>query len=90
MSRANGQLVHGVMSWRLPFLDSTAATPASLFLAQEVNHPLGLKWKLSKLELDKDARSMEEFWDTTLIIGGRHTPRLLADTMQEEDEQSFV
>ena len=46
--------------------ESTAATPASLFLGRELNHPLGLKWKLSELELDKDARSMEEFWETAL------------------------
>ena len=46
--------------------ESTAVTPASLFLGRELNHPLGLKWKLSELELDKDARSMEEFWETAL------------------------
>ncbi|PNF33517.1 hypothetical protein B7P43_G18391 [Cryptotermes secundus] len=46
--------------------ESTAATPASLFLGRELNHPLGLKWKLSELDLDKDARSREEFWETAL------------------------
>lgn len=46
--------------------ESSAATPASLFLGRELNHPLGLKWKLSELELDKDAKSMEEFWEMAL------------------------
>jgi hypothetical protein len=45
---------------------STAATPASLFLGMELNHPLGIKWKLFELELDKNAKSMEEFWETAL------------------------
>jgi hypothetical protein len=31
-----------------------------------LNHPLGLKWKLFELELDKDAKSMEEYWETAL------------------------
>jgi hypothetical protein len=26
-----------------------------------LNHPLGLKWKLFELELDEDAKSIEEF-----------------------------
>jgi hypothetical protein len=42
--------------------ESTAATPASLFLGRELNHPLGLKWKLCELELNKDTNSIEEFW----------------------------
>ncbi|PNF19821.1 hypothetical protein B7P43_G14056 [Cryptotermes secundus] len=46
--------------------ESSAATPGSLFLGRELNHPLGLKWKLSELDLDKDARSREEFWETAL------------------------
>jgi hypothetical protein len=41
-------------------------TPASLFLGRDLNHPLGLKWKLLELELDKDAKSMEQFWETAL------------------------
>jgi hypothetical protein len=40
--------------------------PASLFLGREVNHPMGLKWKLSDLELSQDARSMEEYWEMAL------------------------
>jgi hypothetical protein len=45
---------------------STAATPASLFLSRELNHPLGLKWKLFELEQDKIAKSFEEFWEMAL------------------------
>jgi hypothetical protein len=46
--------------------ESTAATPASLFLGRELNDPLGLKWNFAELELDKDARSVEEFWEAAL------------------------
>jgi hypothetical protein len=40
--------------------ESTGTTPASLFLGREMNHPLGLKWELHKLELKRD------FWETAL------------------------
>jgi hypothetical protein len=46
--------------------ESTAATPASLFLGREMNHPLGLKWKRFEFELDNDAKNIEEFWETAL------------------------
>jgi transposase InsO family protein len=46
--------------------ESTAATPASLFLGRELNHPLGLKWKLSELELNNNPKGIEEFWETAL------------------------
>jgi hypothetical protein len=46
--------------------ESTAATPASLFLGRDLNHPLGLKWKLFNLGLDKDQKSMEDYWDQVL------------------------
>jgi hypothetical protein len=46
--------------------ESTAAIPASLFLGRELNHPLGLKWKFSELELDNDSRTVEEFWEAAL------------------------
>jgi transposase InsO family protein len=45
--------------------ESTAATPAS-FLGRELNHPLGLKWELLNLHLDKDQKSMEDYWDQAL------------------------
>jgi transposase InsO family protein len=46
--------------------ESTAATSASLFLSRELNHPLGLKWKLHELELGKDQKGMNEFWKAAL------------------------
>jgi transposase InsO family protein len=46
--------------------ESTAATPASLFLGRELNHPLGLKWNLGELELNNDPKEMEEFWESAL------------------------
>jgi hypothetical protein len=48
--------------------ESTAANPASLFLGRNLNHLMGLKWKLLELELDKDVKSMELFWETALVI----------------------
>jgi hypothetical protein len=35
-------------------------------LGRDLNHPLGLKWKLSELELNNDAKGIEEFWKTAL------------------------
>jgi hypothetical protein len=46
--------------------ESTAATPASIFLGRDLNHPLALKWKLFELELNKEANAIEEFWETAL------------------------
>jgi hypothetical protein len=31
--------------------ESTATTPASLFLGRELNHPLGLKWEFAELDM---------------------------------------
>jgi hypothetical protein len=39
----------------------TGATPASLFLHREINHPLGLKWKLHELELQRDSKATDAF-----------------------------
>jgi hypothetical protein len=46
--------------------ESTAATTASLFLGRELNHPLGLKWHLYELELQKDSKGVNDFWVTAL------------------------
>jgi hypothetical protein len=46
--------------------ESTAATPASLFLARELNHPLGLMWNLSEVETDPDPSSAKDFWERAL------------------------
>jgi hypothetical protein len=31
-----------------------------------LNHPLGLKWKLSELEMDQDSGSTKDFWEKAL------------------------
>jgi transposase InsO family protein len=46
--------------------ESTAATPASLFLGRDLNHPLGLKWKLADLDLDKGVKDARTFWQDAL------------------------
>jgi hypothetical protein len=46
--------------------ESTAATPASLFLGRELNHPLGLKWHLYELKLQKDSKGVNDFWVAAL------------------------
>jgi hypothetical protein len=54
------------MAFNLTWHELSAATPASLFLGRELNHPLGLKWNLSDLEMGKDAGSIQEFWEEAL------------------------
>jgi transposase InsO family protein len=46
--------------------ESTAATPASLFLGRELNHPLGLKWELAELDMGKEVKDVREFWRVAL------------------------
>jgi transposase InsO family protein len=46
--------------------ESTAATPASLFLGRDVHHPLELKWELRELDTNQDTKDIEEFWGTAL------------------------
>jgi hypothetical protein len=46
--------------------ESTATTPASLFLGRDLNHPLGLRWNLSELELGSDTKSVHDFWELAL------------------------
>jgi hypothetical protein len=40
--------------------------PASLFLGKELNHPLGLQWLLYELEVQKDSKGLNEFWEAAL------------------------
>jgi hypothetical protein len=54
------------LALNLAWHESSAATPASLFLGRDLNHPLGLKWKLLDLDLDNDPKCMEEYWDRAL------------------------
>ncbi|XP_023728022.1 uncharacterized protein K02A2.6-like [Cryptotermes secundus] len=60
------QLSSLALAFNSAWHESTAGTPVSLFLGRELNHPLGPKRKLFQLELDKDAKNMGEFWETTL------------------------
>jgi hypothetical protein len=46
--------------------ESTAATPALLFLGRDVHHPLELKWKFYELDLEKDSKNLGEFWEAAL------------------------
>jgi hypothetical protein len=54
------------MAFNSAWHESTAATPASLFLDMELNHPLGRKWRFYELELGKDPKGMNEFWEAAL------------------------
>jgi hypothetical protein len=46
---------------------STGATPALFFLGRELNHPLGLKWELSELDLLQSHSDTKVFWERALI-----------------------
>jgi hypothetical protein len=50
------------MAWH----ESTGATPALLFLGRELNHPLGLKWEFSELDLQQSPTETKEFWERAL------------------------
>jgi hypothetical protein len=61
-------------AWHL----STGATPASLFWGREINHPLGLKWEFRELELQRDPKSMSEYWEAALANLGKARARVAA------------
>jgi hypothetical protein len=46
--------------------ESTGVTPASLFLGREMNHPLGLRWELSELNLQQPLQDQKVFWEQAL------------------------
>jgi hypothetical protein len=50
------------MAWH----ESTAATPASLFLGRELNHPLGLKWEFAELDMKREVKDLQKFWRIVL------------------------
>jgi hypothetical protein len=54
------------MAFNSAWHESTAATPSSLFLGREQNHPLGLKWRLYELELGADSKGANEYWKAAL------------------------
>jgi hypothetical protein len=65
-TRWDEHLLSLAIAFNLAWHESTAATPASLFLGRELNHPLGLKWQFHVLELSKDPKGMNEFWEAAL------------------------
>jgi hypothetical protein len=56
----------------------TGATPASLFLGRELNHPLGLKWELHEVELQRDSKGINEYWEVALSNLKRARTRVAA------------
>ncbi|XP_023709138.1 uncharacterized protein K02A2.6-like [Cryptotermes secundus] len=58
--------------------ESTGATPASLFLGREMNHPLGLKWEFRELELQRDPKNMGEYWEAALANLRKARARVVA------------
>jgi hypothetical protein len=69
--------------------ESTAAIPASLFLGRELNHHLGLKWKLCEMKIDKYTKSIQEFWQTALS-NLRKTRGILAERHNQGRRQVDV
>jgi hypothetical protein len=58
--------------------EATGATPASLFLGRELNHPLGLKWELHEVELQRDSKAINEYWEVALSNLRRARARVAA------------
>jgi hypothetical protein len=55
------------MAFNTAWHESTGATPALLFLGREMNHPLGLKWELSELDLQLSPSDTKVFWKRALV-----------------------
>jgi hypothetical protein len=54
------------MAFNSAWYELTAATPSSLFLGRDLNHPLGLKWQLYELELGADPKGAKKYWEAAL------------------------
>jgi hypothetical protein len=54
------------MAFNSAWHESTGATPALLFLGRELNHPLGLKWEFSELDLKQSPPDIKVFWERAL------------------------
>jgi hypothetical protein len=54
------------MAFSTAWHESTGATLALLFLGRELNHPLGLKWEFSELDLQQSPPDTKVFWERTL------------------------
>jgi hypothetical protein len=58
-TRWDDHLASLTLAFNTAWHESTAATPASLFLGRDLNHPLGLKWELA--DLDKEVKDVRKF-----------------------------
>ncbi|PNF31069.1 hypothetical protein B7P43_G17391, partial [Cryptotermes secundus] len=65
-TRWDDHLASLTLAFNTAWHESTAATPASLFLGRDLNHPLGLKWELAELDLNKEVKDVREFWQEAL------------------------
>jgi hypothetical protein len=61
--RWDENLPHLAMAFNTAWHESTGSTPALLFLGREMNHPLALRWELSKLDLQLPPQGTQEFWE---------------------------
>jgi hypothetical protein len=55
------------MAFNTAWHEITGATPALLFLGREINHPLGLKWELSELDLQLSPSDTKVYWEKALV-----------------------
>jgi hypothetical protein len=65
-TRWDENLASLAMAFNSAWHESTGATPASLFLGRELNHPLGLRWELSELDLQQPPLDTKVFWERAL------------------------
>jgi hypothetical protein len=54
------------MAFNSAWHESTGSTPPLLILGQETNHPLGLRWELSELDLQQPPQGTHKFWERAL------------------------
>jgi hypothetical protein len=65
-SRWDENLPSLTMAFNTAWHESTGATPALLFLGRELNHPLGLNWEFSELDLQQSPPDTKVFWEQAL------------------------
>jgi hypothetical protein len=88
-TRWNEHLPSLTMAFNSAWYESTAATPSSLFLGRELDHPLGLKWRLCELELGADSKGPNEYWETALASLRRARARVAARYNVERRQAKF-
>jgi hypothetical protein len=65
-TRCDENLPSLTMAFTTTWHESTGLTPALLFLERELNHPLGLKWEFSELDLQQCPPETKVFWERAL------------------------